>query len=449
MAERFYHELMEEVKKQFTEEELAGLTIDLQTVQKQNHQELIGLSMRQEGSNVSPCIYMNEAKMRYEHGESMSVLAAELKRAYMDSLSMIPPARMLEVDLHDFDKIKDQITMRLLEIRRNEKFLEDKPYLDVGNGLALVCDIRIKQAEGDFFSAVVNDQMLEKFGCSENELIQQALDNAWENNTPRLHSMKMKLIPGLGGADTGIPLREAQPIPPEEKEEMYVLSNDEMTMGAASLYAPFVQKQISQVLDEGYYVLPSSIHEVLIVPESAGVDAQKLCFMVREANQSVVSDKDVLSDFVYHYDRETGTLQTVVSTEQPFLLSLTDLNNASLWIENRTDYEQALKEAVRETLEVAMEDMYREGKTQVPFGKIANSAKKEAAADPMLQESMKYCLENSPSLKLKIDAGQLMRVDQAGIDDLKKIFRSEIGLPKEQEVSHEKTAIRDRGEEIA
>lgn len=447
MAEQFYHDLMEQVRKQFTEEELAGLTIDMQTVQKQNHQEMIGLTVKQIGSDVAPCIYMNEAKARYEHGESMDVLAAEIKRDYVESLDLLLPAKKMEMDLRDYDKVKDLITMRLLDIRRNESFLQDKPYLDVGNGLAIVCDIRLKQSNGDFYSVTINDRMLEVFGYNKNEIFQQSMSNAWENNTPRLFSMQERMFQGSG--EIRSLLDDPHPIQPEEKETMYILSTDDMTMGAASLYVPQVQKQISQILGEGYYVLPSSIHEVLIVPESAGMEVQELCSMVREANRTIVEDKDVLSDFVYHYDQDAGTLQTVISTNQPYLLSLQDLSDASLWIENRMDYEQALKTSVLENLRHAMDGMCREGKTQAPFGKIISMAMKQASEDPKLQESTNYCLQNAPSLKPKIDAGQLVTIDQKEIGELQKIFQDEIGMPKERNVTHTKTAIRDRGEEIA
>ena len=449
MAEKFYHDLMEEVRNQFTAEEQAGLIIDLQTVQKQNHQELVGLTVRQTDSNVAPCFYMNEAKIRYEHGESMQVLAAEIKRAYLESLSLIPPAKMMEMDLRDYDKIKDQITMRLLDIRRNEAFLQDKPYQDAGNGLALTFDIRLKQQTGDFYSVTINNRMLEDLGCSKEDLMLQANENAWKINTPVFCSMQSKLTGGLFGDTSGNYLEDPHVISPQEKEAMYILSNEDMTMGAASLFVEPVQKQIAWLLNEGYYVLPSSIHEVLIVPESSDMDVQDICSMVREANRSVVNEPDVLSDFVYHYDPERDVLQTILSTREPYLLSMQDLKDPAFAVENRTDYEKALKTSVLGSMENAMESMYREGKSQVPFGRIVSDALRRTAEDPKLKESLDYCMQSAPSMKAKIEAGQLVTVDPEGIRKLQKTFRAELGLSGEREGSKHIHAVQDRDEEIA
>ena len=92
---------------------------------------------------------------------------------------------------------------------------------------------------------------------------------------------------------------------------MYVLSNASGVLGASALFYPEIQEQISEKIGEGYYVLPSSLHEVIVVPESAGFDAGQLTDMVKDANSSVVAPKDVLSDSVYHFDMGERKLETM------------------------------------------------------------------------------------------------------------------------------------------
>ena len=72
---------------------------------------------------------------------------------------------------------------------------------------------------------------------------------------------------------------------------------------------------IGQILKNDYYILPSSVHEVIIVPYSEILVCSKLDEMVREINITQVEEEDVLSNHVYLYDRGSGKLR-VGSTVQ-------------------------------------------------------------------------------------------------------------------------------------
>ena len=115
----------------------------------------------------------------------------------------------------------------------------------------------------------------------------------------------------LFGSGGGNLLEQTEPVAPGDKAMMYVLSNNESQYGAAALFYPGMQERIADTLEEGYYALPSSLHEYIIVPESSGVEPEQLAMMVKEANrsESVIAAKDVLSDQVLHYDREAKHLE--------------------------------------------------------------------------------------------------------------------------------------------
>ena len=97
---------------------------------------------------------------------------------------------------------------------------------------------------------------------------------------------------------------------------MYILSNESGMNGAVSLYIGETQSQISKVLGENYYILPSSIHELMIVPESKSPGIKELRNMVSEVNLSgAVDGNDFLSNRVLFYDKDTGEL---TEPEYPF-----------------------------------------------------------------------------------------------------------------------------------
>ena len=106
-------------------------------------------------------------------------------------------------------------------------------------------------------------------------------------------------------------LDRSGPIDPADIGGMYVLTTESGTLGASALYYPDVKEKAAEVIGCSYYVLPSSTHEVILVPDAAGIDEKELCSMVKQANRTVVEPKDVLSDNVYHFDKDTRELSKV------------------------------------------------------------------------------------------------------------------------------------------
>jgi hypothetical protein len=92
---------------------------------------------------------------------------------------------------------------------------------------------------------------------------------------------------------------------------MYVLTNTSGSLGAAALFYPDVKDKAAELIGSDYYILPSSTHEVILVPDSAGINPKELCEMVKQANRTVVDEKDILSDNVYHYSRDERRLDKV------------------------------------------------------------------------------------------------------------------------------------------
>lgn len=83
--------------------------------------------------------------------------------------------------------------------------------------------------------------------------------------------------------------------------EIYVLSNELRIGGAAVVFYSDVLGYFSESIGDNLILLPSSIHEWLILPEKPGYDLAVLEEMVREANSQVVSEEEILSNHVYRY----------------------------------------------------------------------------------------------------------------------------------------------------
>ena len=294
--DEFISRVKEELMEMIPEELREGLEIQDTTVLKSNDQKHHGLTFKREESDAAPTIYLDETYARFTNGEELNVLAAELKDAYLQTLSMPEPQK---IDF-DYDKIKDKLTVRLLEIKRNRDFLATTPYMTVGHGMAMVCDIKMKDGDEGSWRATVTQSMLEGQNYDKRELFIAAMDNAQLIDPPILVDMGQALFTHEGENL----LKRSEPLPPEDVSNMYVLSNTGGMLGSAVLFYPDTREHVAEVLGEGYCVLPSSQHEVLIIPDSAGIDRGELAEMVKQANQSVVEPKDVLTDTVFHYDRD-------------------------------------------------------------------------------------------------------------------------------------------------
>ena len=97
--------------------------------------------------------------------------------------------------------------------------------------------------------------------------------------------------------------------------QMYIMTNKQNYYGAVNVLYQDVLKIVAEKLNANLYILPSSVHEVLIVPESSNTSAEELYQMVCNVNRTEVSVDDFLTDNVYYYNREKNTLNAFVEAE--------------------------------------------------------------------------------------------------------------------------------------
>lgn len=272
-------------------------------VVKMNDQKLHGLVIREKGSDAAPTFYMDEMYERYESGENMGELMTELAGNYsLVDLMPGPP----EVDL-SWDNVKDKLTVRLLEKKRNREFLSNMPYVSVGHGLAIIADINMGEDRGGDWRIAVNNNVLESLGVDKEQLFSSAMSSAKIYDRAELVDMTNALF----SQEKVNLLDRDEPIAPEDLGGMYVLTNSTGSLGASALFYPDVKEKAAEILGSDYYILPSSTHEVILVPDTSGINAKNLCDMVKQANRTVVDEKDILSDNVYHYSREDRRLDKV------------------------------------------------------------------------------------------------------------------------------------------
>lgn len=283
--EEFVEAMRERLREEYPECEVKTVPVT-----KNNDTHLTGISILPEGRAVSPTIYMEEPYERYLEGCPMEELVSGIVRSYEENRMDGDPALP---DLTDFGALKDAVCLKLVNRERNRENLARMPHRDLFD-LAVTYFIPVALDGARDGSITVTDRHFGLWGIDEDTLYRHALEN-----TRRLYPARLVTVAEAVQEMTGIRM--------EEKVEMYILyrGNREHPGASAMLDASILKEFAAGHGD--FYILPSSIFEVLLVPAGPGTaDSGYYSGMVREVNRTQVDPEEVLSDNAYYYHADTG-----------------------------------------------------------------------------------------------------------------------------------------------
>ncbi len=263
-----------------------GYQIECRKILKNNSVKLPALSIRKDDSCVAPVIYIDNLYSEYKRGGDLEEVIDEAIALYKENVA---PEGFPVGELTDFHSIKDRICYRLISHDENSEILQNSPhrhFLD----LAVVYNVVLGSTRNGYASVAVTNDSLRVFGVTEEELWECAV-----SNTPRLFVSECRTLCEIFGE---LGFTEQQSYGTPAGPEIYVLSNTERLYGAACLLYEGIIKEMEEVAGEEFYILPSSVHEVLLVPKD-GMDVETLRNMVHEVNSTIVSRQEILSDNVY------------------------------------------------------------------------------------------------------------------------------------------------------
>ncbi|MDD6310976.1 MAG: DUF5688 family protein [Firmicutes bacterium] len=190
------------------------------------------------------------------------------------------------VDL-DFSKMKDRIIMNLISYDMNEELIKTIPHTDLSN-MAIIYRVIMGYENNGFNSVIVNEGVLEELGLTIGELHECAM-----RNTKRIFpEMINKLDDGA-----------------------YILTNESGLFGASMMLYKDVMSRVGEMMgDDEFYVVPSSIHELVLVSREIA-DPHSLVRMLAEGNDAINMSKEILSNSIYEYNCDSGECTVVASYE--------------------------------------------------------------------------------------------------------------------------------------
>lgn len=265
--------------------------------------EVHGISVQMRDTAACPTIYTDHAYEQYQQGKSMEALISDMSKTIVDSRDRIPEMPKLTPD-----EARQHITLTLVNTERNQQLLNNTPHFEICGGELSAIPRWYISEEASF---VVTNNLAGEMMLTPDEvlLIGQRNINEQDYNATPLRQVLAEI--------TGMPLFED---PSPDTPDVIVLSNENRIQGANMLLNEKALHDLHDRLGD-YAILPSSIHEVLLLPDNGSMDPNSLRQMVQEVNATTVSPQEFLSDNVFRYDGQALTMipnnQTLTQESSP------------------------------------------------------------------------------------------------------------------------------------
>ena len=362
-----YNEFKDYVKEHvldYLPEQYKNANMDIRQAVKNNDVVLDGLTIFNPNGNMSPTIYLNAAYEEYQQGMDIDDVVGKIADAYIEHIEPREEYRF-NFDLQEvknYEVVKDFVYPKVSNLQSNVNRLSNIPYTQKED-LAITYHIWANGNEESMGSITINNDLMEMYGIGVDTLHEQAMNNLDKISPMKFESLQETMV-GMMASDfakeEGISIDEAKDLIrgsiPNAGPDVYCLSNESRANGAVYIMREDVQQMVAEKLGGDYYVLPSSIHETLIVPKSENMPFQELQDMVQSVNATCVSEEEALSDGVYQYDAKSHTFSRC--DKQPELIykqadertNTMDLNPGFAMADSKQEYNATLPNQTHEPI---------------------------------------------------------------------------------------------------
>lgn len=278
-----------------------GYSVTAQETTKNNGVKMLGIEIRKPEETVVPRLYVDGIVDRVEDG-FMTVEDAAKKVFEMYQNSETPEIEMNVEKLIDRKFILDHVEYQLVNAEGNAEKLKDIPGKKIAD-LVAIYRVVVSAGEDGVMSYVLTKAILDRSGISFEELDEAAKKNT-EKSGFSVRTMS-EVMCELMGVNVG------QEIEEPDGPQMYVLTNARKLHGAnIMLYKEYLEIA-AEKMNGDFYIIPSSIHELIAVPVSAQ-GLEELREMVKAVNDNQLAPEEILGYEVYRYNRETGEVEVAV-----------------------------------------------------------------------------------------------------------------------------------------
>lgn len=250
---------------------------------------LDGLSILKQGENVSPSIYLNSFYKDLESGIPLTVVINNILNIYKQCSF---PGHLDVSKILDFNNVKNNLFVKLINKHLNEKLLENVPHTYFLDDFAITVHCKLNQIKEGLVSFAITNDYLKAWNLTASSLISIAKENTIslmgldiENLSDSLQSMHVQ-VPSL---------------------PIWVMTNRYMLNGAATVLNDNVLKEFAATCGN-FYIIFSSIHEVLLIPSNDNLNIEMFTNLNQEVNASSLNKEDILGTKAYYYEKGKGII---------------------------------------------------------------------------------------------------------------------------------------------
>ena len=281
-----------------------GYQIIMEPVPQNNGTEQTGIDIRKEQGEEMAHLCLDAYYEQYLAGMTVE----EAARDIWDLFNSFEQSGVSEGLLNDFEKVKNKVVFSLVNYGMNKERLESMPYVPYLD-LAILFYVLLDRTENGERTAVITNKELAAWGTTKEELLQLA-----RQNTPRLYMAEVNSLNDV--MKSFVKDKKSKDFFDEfigeEESSLYVLSNRHNVKGAAVILYDGLLKEMSKVLGHDLLILPSSVHEVLVMAYDKTMDFLSIRDMVEHINEVEVPVCDVLSNQIYRYNREKDQVSFLI-----------------------------------------------------------------------------------------------------------------------------------------
>lgn len=282
--------------KEELENTYAKSSVQTMNVIKNNNIKLTGISVHESDTNVGPTIYLNKFYESYKKDGNLNSIVKEIKEIYESNRVK----NYFDTSIFlDFQKAKTRIVCKLINYEKNQELLNDVPYIQILD-LAIVFQYLFENVKDGTSTILIRNEHLSYWKVFKGELYKIALENTSKLLKPCIETMH-DIIKELIGSNSNF--ADVPMIP------LYVLTNKYRINGAICMICKNTLKNFADSLHSDIYILPSSIHEVILLPVDREASGEELSEMVRYVNENEVDAEEILSNHVYYFSRNTNQLE--------------------------------------------------------------------------------------------------------------------------------------------
>lgn len=274
---------------------------------KNNSVPMTGIRLGSPGDETTAVVYMEPYLENYRAGMTMDEIIADI-------VGKVEKCVAVSIDGRNFWHAKDFLSPALINTAANRETLRHLPHVEIED-LSLICQMIIPLGDGQGTIPVAEEQ-LRKWGVGKEMLFGYAFENMRPSYTlQETETYEKEIITDIRQDNLleipeGCTPSDKQRASGTDEGKIYVLSNRTRHYGAAALACPDVMRKVCGLLPEGFYIVPSSIHECFVVQKVKGLTRKHLEGWMKEAGEkALVKPQEKLSDHIYEYDREKKSIR--------------------------------------------------------------------------------------------------------------------------------------------